>query len=229
VIHTKGFHMNKLPAALIALVCLYGCSVIPFQKTSNVPMDSVEPLAIVEKFTNNSPVSFEIMNTIVFKYNWNKFSGIGYIYVDTAEKAFRAVCMNPMGVKLFELSGDKGGIVPHFVLEQFSQQGNFAAMVGEDIRRIYFDLTPSPGAHVKKRKYEIRFREPAGAGSMEYIFAGAGGYLVEKNYYEENALNWGISYYEYLERDGRIYPRGIILNNYKYGYRLTVRLKDVQV
>jgi outer membrane biogenesis lipoprotein LolB len=63
---------------------------------------------------------------------------------------------------------------------------------------------------------------------MEYIFAGAGGNLVEKNYYEDSALNWGISYYEYQEQDGRIYPRGIILKNYKYSYSLTVRLKEVR-
>ncbi|MBI5664966.1 MAG: DUF3261 domain-containing protein [Nitrospirae bacterium] len=191
-------------------------------------MDSADPQALLEAFRHKSPESFQVMNTIVFEYNWNKFSGIGYIYVDTAEKAFKVVCMNPMGVKLFELSGDKDGIVPHFVLEQFSMQGNFAATVGEDIRRIYFELLPSPSARIKKKKYEIKFTEPAGAGTMEYIFAGAGGYLVEKKYYEENSLNWGISYYEYQERDGRIYPRGIILNNYKYGYSLTVKLKDVR-
>ncbi len=228
MISINTIHIRQLPAILIVLFCLHGCAVIPFQKTSFVPMDSVEPQSLVEVFRNNSPVSFQIMNTIVFEYNWNKFSGIGYIYVDAAEKAFRVVCMNPLGVKLFELSGDKGGIVPHYVLEQFSKQGNFAATVGEDIRRIYFDLLPSPGAYVKKKKYEIKFSEPAEAGTMEYIFAGAGGYLVEKNYYEEKALTWGISYYEYLERDGRIYPRGIILNNYKYGYSLTIKLKDIQ-
>lgn len=224
----NSFHMKQLPALLIVLVCLHGCSVIPFQKTPYVPMDSVDPQVLVQDFRSKSPESFQIMNTIVFEYNWNKFSGIGYIYVDTAEKEFRVVCMNPMGVKLFELSGDKDGIVQHFVLEQFSKKGNFAATVGEDIRRIYFDLVPSSGAQVKKKKKEIVFSEPAGAGTMEYIYAGAGGYLVEKNYYEDSALNWGIAYYEYQEQDGRIYPRGIILNNYKYSYSLTVRLKEVR-
>ena len=220
--------MTQWIKAGIVFVCLYGCSSVPFQKTVYAPLSAEDPWMLVEHFNEASPVSFQIMNTIVFEYNWNKFSGIGYIYVDTAEKAFRAVCMNPMGVKIFELSGDKGGIVPHFMLEQFSKKGNFAGTVGEDIRRIYFDLTPSLMAHVKKKKYEIIFRESAGAGVMEYIYAGAGGYLVEKNYYEENALNWGVSYYEYEQRDGLIYPRGIILNNYKYGYSLTVRLKEVR-
>jgi hypothetical protein len=213
----------------VFLFSLYGCAGIPFQKTSYVPMDSVDPQALVEGFRNSSPERFQIMNTIVFEHNWNKFSGIGYIYVDTGEKTFRVACINPMGVKLFELSGGKDGIDSHFVLEQFSREGNFAATVGEDIRRVYFDLTPSAGARIKKKKYQVIFREPAGKGVMEYVFAGAGGYLVEKNYYEENALNWGVSYYEYLQKEGKLYPRGIILNNYKYGYSLTVKLKEVRI
>jgi len=218
----------RLQPVFILFLCLYGCTSVPFQKTVYVPLDEEDPWRVVEQFHETSPANFQVMNTIVFEYNWNKFSAIGYIYVDTAEKAFRVVCMNPMGVKLFELSGDKDGIVPHFVLEQFSQKGNFAGTVGEDIRRIYFDLTPSPGARVSTRRHKVTFSEPRGTGVMEYIYAGAGGYLVEKNYYEESAMNWGISYYEYMEKDGRIYPRGIILNNYRYGYSLTVRLKEVQ-
>ena len=229
MINANDFHMKPFPAICLFLVCFYGCAGIPFQKTSDVPMDSVDPRALVEDFRNNSPERFQIINTIVFEYKWNKFSGIGYIYADTGEKAFRVACMNPMGVKLFELSGDKDGTDTHFVLEQFSKQGNFAATVGEDIRRVYFDLVPSAEARIKKKKYQIIFREPVGKGVMEYVFAGAGGYLVEKNYYEENALNWGVSYYEYQQKESKAYPRGIILNNYKYGYSLTVKLKEVRI
>ncbi|MEW6599914.1 MAG: hypothetical protein AB1499_03000 [Nitrospirota bacterium] len=220
-----GFHWRFL---FISALLLYGCSSVPFEKTVYVPLDAEDPWRIVERFNDESPASFQLINTIVFEYNWNKFSAIGYIYVDTGEKAFRVVCMNPMGVKLFELSGDKSGIVPHFVLQQFSEKGNFSGTVGEDIKRIYFDLAPSRAAHVKKKKYEIIFSEPAGAGTMEYVYAGAGGRLIEKKYYEGNALNWKISYYEYQLQNGRIYPRGIILSNYRYGYSLTVRLKEVQ-
>ncbi|RJR16572.1 MAG: hypothetical protein C4581_09660 [Nitrospiraceae bacterium] len=219
---------TRWQSVFILIICLYGCSSVPFQKTAYVPLQTEDPWKLVEHFSESSPADFQVMNTIVFEYNWNKFSAIGYIYVDTVEKTFRVVCMNPMGVKLFELSGDKDRIVPHFVLEQFSRKGNFAVTVGEDIKRIYFDLIPSADARVSSRRHKVTFSEPAGAGTMEYIYAGAGGYLVEKNYYEDSAMNWGISYYEYMEKNGRIYPGGIILNNYKYSYSLTVRLKEVQ-
>ncbi len=103
-------------------------------------------------------------------------------------------------------------------------------MVGEDIRRIYFDLLPPPGdpvqpdAQVTKRRYEVVFRQ----GELEYVFAGTGGYLVQKSCYNGFRLLWRVSYYEYQEKDGKIYPRGIILDNRKYGYRLIADLKEIQ-
>lgn len=220
--------MRRLFAIFVFLTGLTACSSIPFQKTADVPLDAADPWMLAEQFSDKSPERFQIMNTIMFEYNWNKFSGIGYIYVDSGEEIFKAVCINPMGVKLFELTGDKNNTTPHFVLDQLSKKGDFAKTVGEDIRRIYFDLTPSAAAQIKKRRYQLIFKEPAGAGIMEYVFAGTGGYLVEKNYYEENKLDWGISYYEYQQKGGSIYPGGIILNNYKYGYSLTVKLKEIQ-
>jgi hypothetical protein len=218
--------MRKLPAILIFVICLTACSSIPFQKTVYVPLDSVEPQALVEKFKNNSPENFRLINTIVFEYNWNKLSAIGYIDVDTIKQTFTVVCINHVGIKLFELSGDRNRITVHFMLEQFSEKGDFANTVGGDIGRIYFDLFPSSEANIKKKKYQVKFTEPSAAGIVEYVFAGAEGYLVEKGYYEGNMLNWKISYYEYQQKDGKIYPAGIILKNYKYGYTLTIKLKE---
>ncbi|OGW68666.1 MAG: hypothetical protein A3J72_09415 [Nitrospirae bacterium RIFCSPHIGHO2_02_FULL_40_19] len=216
-------------AMLILLVFSYGCSNIPFQKTSYVPLDSVDPWTIVRQFRNNSPENFQLVNTIVFQYSWNKFSGIGYIKGNIREKTFTVVCINPIGIKLFELSGNKYKVDSHFVLEQFSKKGDFAKAVGDDIRRIYFDTVPSSGAKIKKKKFQIVFTELLETGIVEYIFAGPGGYLVEKNYYEEGILNWKVSYYEYQQNNEKIYPAGIILKNYKYGYTLTIKLKEIQV
>lgn len=221
--------MKRLFLIFIVLICVVGCSGIPFQKTLYVSMPSVNPWSLVEEFRKTSPDNFRIINTIVFKYNWNKFSAIGYIDVNAGEKTFKAVCINPMGVKLFELTGDREKIDSHFVMEQFSGKGNFAGTVGEDIRRIYFDLTPSAGAVVNKKKTKIVFSEPAGSGILEYTFAGSAGLLVEKNYYEDGILNRRVSYYEYRQKDDKFYPAGIILKNYKYGYSLTIKLKEIRV
>ncbi|MBI4710048.1 MAG: DUF3261 domain-containing protein [Nitrospirae bacterium] len=219
--------MRRLPAIFAVFLCLSGCTAVPFQKTSYVSMEPFDPWTVVSQFKNNMPDNFKLINTIVFEYNWSKFSGIGYITVDAGEEIFTVVCINPIGIKLFELSGAKDRIDSHFALEQFTKKGNFAGTVGEDIRRVYFNLTPSPEAAIKKKRLQIIFSEPSGAGVVEYIFAGSAGHLTEKNFYEDDILSWRVSYYEYREKDGKFYPGGIVLKNYKYGYSLIIKLKEI--
>lgn len=210
------------------IVFIAGCSSIPFQETARVSLESADPQIILERFRNNSPENFRLLTTVVFEYNLDKLSGIGYVDINTREKAFTVVCINAMGVKLFEVSGGKDGTVSHFTLEELNKKGDFAAVIGEDIKRIYFDSVPSSEATISRKKFKIIFNQPYGPGIMEYVFAGTDGNMAEKKYYEDNILIWQVSFYEYRQKDGKIYPGGIILNNYKYGYSLTVRLKEIQ-
>ncbi len=219
--------MRQWLVGILSILFIAGCNNIPFQKTSYVPLESVVPLTVLKQFKNRVPENFQLLNTIVFKYNWNKFSAVGYIDINTREKLFTVVCINPMGIKLFELSGNKDGVTQHFALEEFTRKGNLASTVGEDIKRIYFDLVPSSEAKIKKEKNQIIFSQPLGAGMIEYVFAGSDGYLIEKNYYNDNELSWRVSFYEYQQKNGKIYPGGVILKNYKYKYSLTVKLKEI--
>ncbi len=210
------------------LLLLAGCSSVPFQKTADVSMRGKDPEAVVDNFRKSLPGHFQLLNTILYKYGWTEFSTIGYIEINTGTKTFAAAGMNPMGLKLFELTGDEDSVKPLFMMEEFRKNGKFAASAGEDIRRIYFDLIPSADAEIKKGDYRLVFRQRSGTGFLVYIFAGAGAYLTEKKYYEDNNLKWRVSYYEYRRKDGMIYPGGIVLDNYRYGYSLIVKLKEIR-
>jgi hypothetical protein len=135
--------------------------------------------------------------------------------------------MNPLGVKLFELSGDRNIVTNHYTIAAFSRYDELTTAVGADIKRIYFDLIPSADARIWRRRYSVSFRQPSGGGTLEYVFAGAAGDLIEKNYYAEDGIAWRASYYEYREQNGKRWPRGIIFINYHYGYRLTIRQKEL--
>ncbi len=213
---------------LILCFIISGCSNIPFKKTEDIPLGQVEPAFVVSQFKKRIPVKINLLNSIVFEYNWQEFLGIGQIAADTKKETFMVVCLNPMGIKLFELSGDRQTTKRRFVMEMLAKKGDISKAVGADIRRIYFDLIPAPNAAAIKNKYELIFKESAGAGRLEYIFAGADYYLVEKKYFEDNQLVWDVSYYEYQLKNGKLYPMGIILKNFKHDYRLIVRLKEVQ-
>jgi hypothetical protein len=198
---------------------------IPFQGTPLVPLDARDPRSLVGHFQEKMPENFHLLTSVVFEYNERSFAAIGNLEINIKDRTFKVACLNPMGVKLFEISANDQGLTNHYTVAAITQYGDIATAVGNDIRRIYFDQLPSPGATVWKRTHEFIFRQYSGSGYLEYVFAGTEGDLIEKRFFENHQPVWCVSYYEYREQDGKRYPRGIILINYQYGYRLIVRHK----
>jgi hypothetical protein len=219
--------MRRQLALLFCLLSIAGCVSVPFQKTLDARVAAIDAHAAVEQFKESSPDNFRMLQTITFEYGLLTFSGLGFAEINSTEKAFAVVCMNHMGVKLFEVYGNKDGINAPFVMDELKRGGNIAVAVGEDIKRIYFDLVPAADASIEKEKYRILFRQSSAPGIMEYSFGGIGYSLVEKTYYEENIPVWRVSYYEYQDKNGKLYPGGIVLENYRYSYRLIIRLKEI--
>lgn len=219
--------MSRRIALLLAAVLLAGCATVPFRETPPVEMAAVEPQQLLAQYREALPEHFQLLTSVVFDYRWRSITGIGMVEIDRGSQTFRIVCLNPLGVKLFELSGDAQTTEAQFVMPQLLERGGeFPTTVGNDLRRVYFDVIPAASARITRRRHAIAFRQPAGSGELEYLFAGAGGDLVEKRYYEEDDLIWKVSYYEYREENGKRTPQGIILVNQRYGYRLTVRVKE---
>ncbi len=217
----------KRSILVFLLLYITGCSAVPFQETALVPLDLEDPWSVVERFRTRTPDSFQLLSTIVFEYNSRSFSGIGAVKINRADRVFTVAAMNPMGVKLFELSGDQNSVATDYAIADFSRYGDFATAVGNDIRRIYFDLVPGREAKIWKRKYMLIFRQASGPGFLEYVFAGTEGDLLEKNYYAEDGIVWKAAYYEYRDQNGKRWPQGIIFINYQHGYRLVVRQKEL--
>ena len=218
----------KIRSILILLLFISaGCSTVPFREPARVPLAPGDARSIVERFQTGIAGSFQLLNTVVFEYNWRTFTGLGYLDINRSEGVFKVVCLNPMGVKLFELSGDSRSVTNHYTIAALTRYGDVTGTVGNDIRRIYFDLVPSANASIWKQKYRIRFRQSSGSGTLEFVFSGPDGDLIEKNYYGDSGILWRASYYEYREQNGKRFPQGIIFLNYQYGYRLTVRQKEL--
>jgi hypothetical protein len=222
---------------LIAVVAMVGlgvaalaaCGGAPFREADRVPLDGLAPEKVREDFAAALPIAFRVVNTVTFRFKGKAFAAIGYTEVDTARGTFSVVGLHPAaGVTLFEVSGDSETAKSSFALEQLSEWGDVARAVGDDTRRMYFDRLPSPDARAFREKYRIRFRERRGDGVLEYVFAGSGGALVEKSYYEHGRRLWSASYYEYRWKNGKLYPDGIVLEHHEYGYRLEVRLKEIR-
>jgi len=220
--------MKRFLLLFILVAFFYGCIHAPIQGTTSSSAESAAPQAVVERFRLSIPEIFQLLNTVVFEYNGQKFLGLGTLEIDTNKHLFRVACLNPMGVKLFELSGDERTVTTQYAIGALLQYGDIAAAVSTDIRRIYFNLLPSSEASVWKRKYRFHYRQIWDAGFIEYIFSRQQGDLVEKRYYDENhIIAWQISYNGYRDFRGKRFPQDIILVNYQHGYTLTVHHKEL--
>lgn len=218
----------QLKIGCLAVLFVAGCSHIPFEETRYVPLENADPVKVVKHYEDKLPENFQLLNSVVIEYNWKKFSGLGLIDINKREATYAIAFLSPMGLKLFELEGNKDRVTRYFIPDQITSRKEFLSrMIGDAVKRTYFDLTPSSGTGASIDKFRIIFRLPSGEGTIAYEFAGPDSYLVEKSYYEEDRLNWRVSYYEYQKKKDGIYPGGIIFNNYQYGYSLTFKLKEV--
>jgi hypothetical protein len=222
--------MYRLKTVILLAILLsgIGCSSIPFKKIDYVSLDNLDPQILRQDFGNILAQRMQVVNSIVFQYKFQRFSALGYTELNLADSTFAVSCMNPVGIKLFELTGNQDTISPGFVLKELLQRGDLPRAVGEDIRRIYFKMIPSPEAKIKKEKCKIIFNQAYGQGIMKYVFAGNRHLLTEKHYYEKNRNLWSVFYYEYSLNKGKLYPSGLILKNHRFGYNLVIRLKEVR-
>ncbi|MFH1147765.1 MAG: hypothetical protein V1736_08660 [Pseudomonadota bacterium] len=222
--------MKPLPrrfiSLLLPLLLALGCTGIPFQKITYSSLGSADPADVLEQFKEKSPVTSQLLNTVLFQYGFRKLSGIGYIEIDPQEEKFSLVCMNPMGMKLFDISGAEKALECRFAIDQL-RRDEVVSSIAEDVRRIYFHAAPALGARVEKKRDRIVFRQAFGKGVLVYVFGGPDIYLAEKSYVEEGLLCWKVSFHEYAETGGKIYPKGIFYRNCTHQYTLAVELKEI--
>lgn len=219
--------LRKLVIAFTVFIC--GCSSIPFKHLDYTPFNGVDPQVLRSSFSDKLPQEFELLNSAIFRYLYFNFSALGITRIDTNKRILKVVGFNHLGVMLFELSLDNNGKVDCiYALPEFTKHGDFATAVLSDIKKIYFDRVPSLFAEVKKEKYRIVYRDRLKDAVTDYVFSGEGRFLAEKNYYEKGRKIWSVFYYEYEFRDGKIYPKGIMFKQHKYGYKLLIRLKEIR-
>ncbi len=223
----NGYACMRVMIALLLSISLCGCAA-PFKRVERVPLRGIDAQDARSRFAQSLPAEFEIINSTVLAYYHWKVSCVGPLSIDTAARSFTLAGLNHMGVKLFDLGLEKGVVQVRYVFPEFARHGDFAGAVCEDIGRIYFDRVPGPESAPVRRSRAVVFRGPFNGGVLEHVFAGRESRLVEKNFYMKGRKLWSVSYYEYFAKDGTVFPAGIVLRNYRYKYRLEIRLKEIR-
>ena len=215
--------MKRVALGLVALCCA-GCASTGLQSLPRVPMTGASAAVVRAQFERSLPESFQLVNTVVFQFHGFRFSSLGYVAVDARARSFAVVGMNPAGVKLFEICGTNEQVTSRFMIAEFPHREELIAAIGQAIREIYLDLVPPPGAAARTDRYAVVFSD---AGT-EYVFGGAAQNLVEKRHRRGWRCDRRIGFYSYQEKDGKQYPGLVVFQDRRYGYSLTVRIKEIR-
>lgn len=216
--------------APIALAMIAGCFRPPFERVELVPLGDVEPLEIADEFEARLPEYIETeSDSIRFKFLWEDISALGYARIDREARTFEVLCMNHVGVQLFHISGTEDASTLRFALPQLKDIPGFVESLGEDIRRIYFDMVPGPDADIRLSKKRLTWREELEDGRLEYVFGGEPPVLIEKRFRSGllRRTRWSVEYFEYGDESGPLFPRGVVLHNRQHRYRLIIRTRNV--
>ena len=219
--------LRKLIILLAVFFC--GCSSIPFKHLDYLSFEGIDSQALRSDFREALPQEYELLNSAIFRYSYFNFPALGIIRINNLKKSFNLAGFNHLGAMLFEISLDSAGKVDcRYALPEFAKHKDFASFIVSDIKKIYFDRLPPQSAEIKREKRKVIFKDSLNGAVTEYVFAGEGRFLAEKNYYEKRRKVWSVFYYEYTFKNGKIYPQGIVLKHYKYRYRLIIRLKEIR-
>jgi len=203
----------------ISLLFITGCAV--FQPS--VPVELIR----TPQPSLPAPQRFRAVQSVVFSFYGRTMTGIGVLALDRETRSFELSCMTPMGTKLFDLRFENEIPDVLFALPFFTEQEGFAEAVAHDIARVYFNNVPPHVTHAFRKGDLLLIESEDGDATVEYRYAGEPPVLMEKRFFRDRALEAQIEYLKAFERDGFRCIGEASLKSRLYGYRLTIRTKEL--
>ncbi|HWE04097.1 MAG TPA: DUF3261 domain-containing protein [Tepidisphaeraceae bacterium] len=217
------------PMILIAL--LGGCAQEPFVRPPLPVLSGVDPQAIRENFPRRLPRQFTSEDSVVIQAPFrDDLAVLAVLKVDRSAKTFRLLGLHQMGITIFDVGGDHDGLTVNSAIPPLMEHRDVLLSIARDIRRMYFDLSPGAAATVQVRPTRVLFEQKTPAGTLEYQFGDKPCVLLEKRLAGLFGTIWRVRYYDYRPgAGGKLYPRGIVMDNGRYHYRIIVKNRDWSV
>jgi len=217
--------MKWLYALLLILVA--GCGSEPFQREPLPELVNPNAKAIRDAFAATIPSRFTSDDTVIIQAPFHDdLAVLGVLRVDRVAGTFELVALNQIGVKLFHVAGDRTTATVRFAIPPLMAHEDLLLAVAQDIRRMYFDLVPTDTAQTQISPTMVQFSQSTPQGNVEEHFGGNPPVLLEKQLDGLFGPVWKVSYYEYHQQSGGLYPRGIVMDNHQYHYRIIVKNRD---
>lgn len=214
-------------SALMLTALTGGCAAEPFRSDPLPPLKDPNPRAMRDSFALTIPNRFDSDDTVIIQAPFgNDLEVLGVLRVDRPADTFELVGLNPLAVKIFDLHGDRSGSTIRFAVPPLMEHRDVLLSIAQDIRRMYFDLTPARIAAADIGRTEVRISEKTPEGRLVFKFGGDPPVLLEKRLDGLFGPIWRVRYFQYTSSRGTLYPRGIVMDNSRYHYRIIVKNRD---
>ncbi len=212
----------------LLMVLLAGCQSDPFARPALPTLNNPNPQHIRLTFPQSLPDEFTSDDTIVLQFPFNiQFAMLGVLNVNRPANTFEFYALNKTGLAYFHLSGDHGNLSVKDALGPWMEHKDILLSIGQDIQNIYITPSPEPGAHVTIKPTIVRFDQKSPGGYLIYDFGGQPIALLQKELDGFFGPAWTARYYDYQANDkGKLFPRGIVLDNSRFFYRLIIKNRD---
>lgn len=206
------------PIGILLLCLTAGCALFE----PSIPVELAEPPQ-----ERPVPPTFRAVQSVVFSFYGRNMTGIGVLSLDRNNRSFELSCMTPMGTKLFDLRMNQGEPEVLFALPFFTEKEGFAEAVALDIARIFFDMQPAVITRAFRKGESLQIESKTENGVIRYVYQGFPLQMNEKYFIRKRELEARIEYRSFFEQDGFRCVGEASLKSEAYGYRLTVRTKEL--
>lgn len=221
----------RLPlAGLVLLASISGCAKEPFVRAPLPVLVNPDPVAMANNFGRAIPRRFISDDTIIIKAPFrDDLAILGVLRIDRQTRKYELVGLNHVGLKLFDMAGDRGNASILFALPPLMAHKDVLLSMAKDVERMYLDLVPDPGAKEGIESREVSFSEKQPEGVLVYKFGEETAALLEKKMVGCFGAVWRVRYYQYSAESGGLIARGIVMDNSRFHYRIIVKNRDVEI
>lgn len=210
------------------LLLVNACTTVPFVPTELTPTVPRSAAALSDGLWSSGSGSLMIRQSALFEFEGMRVPIAGVMKLDRAAKVARLVGMNDMGVKFYDISVDATSSQAHFIIPELARYPGFAEAVAVSVRRIFLAPEPAPDDTLECTPTNyLLTRKNSDGGTTRFIFGGADSQLLEKQYRGPTG-SWLVRYYQYNRQQGHLFPGGIVLDDDRAGYRLTLWVESVE-
>lgn len=225
----NGFLWAKyfLPLVMSLMLMMTACTTVPFKATELVQTTPRTAAELVGALWNSGTGSLMIRQSALFEFEGAQVPVTGVMKLDLAGKSARLVGMNDMGVKLYDISITETSSQANFIIPYLDIYPGFSEAVAVSVRRIFLSPEPATDDSVERTSSTYLLTRERGDGtSIRFILGGTDLQLLEK-YCRGPAESWRVRYYQYQRRQGQLFPSGILLEDKRAGYSLTLWTESV--